>query len=314
MFEKLFQYLRLLFSATEKEVEPPPPTVPEKEEPVAPEKPTTPEEKSDNEDWAQDGSEVQSDVEITVIDESKDYVISGEEAEEETEIGFDGDGDAIPDAIDVFPDIPQAPRGHKQRYLWCLDGGHGKLTRGKRSPVFDNEQLFEYEFNHDIVKRIKKRLDLLGVRYFEVVPDFETVGNILEERVNRANWKRSDLPKIYLSIHSNAGPTRTSNDWVVDRISGIETWFYHSSRSGKRLATVFQRRLIDATGWKNRHIKSRPKNQFYVLRKTKMPAVLTENGFYNNRKQVEALKQDSVRQSIAEAHVRAIIEIETQGL
>ena len=117
-----------------------------------------------------------------------------------------------------------------------------------------------------------------------------------------------------MSIHANAGPTRTPNDWVVDRISGVETWFYHGSRLGKKLATIFQKRLIEATGWKNRHIKSRSKNQFYVLKKTKMPAILTENGFYNNENQVKALQQDSVRQTIAEAHVRAIMEVESQGL
>ncbi len=315
MFEKLFNYLRILFNLSETTTDKPVPTVPKEETPKVPEKPVKEDKEPDIVNWAQDGSEVQSDTVITVIDENKDVVISGDEAIEETEIGFDGDGDDIPDVIDDMPEIPHPETGHKPRYLWCLDGGHGKESRGKRSPVYNgNEQFFEYEFNRDIVERIMKRLDSLGVRYFDVVPDYESVGNILEERVNRANWKQSSLPKIYLSIHSNAGPTRTPNDWVVDRVSGIETWFYHGSRSGRSLATVFQRRLIEATGWKNRHIKSRDKNQFYVLKKTKMPAILTENGFYNNENQVKAMQQDSVRQMIAEAHVRAILEVEAQGI
>lgn len=45
-----------------------------------------------------------------------------------------------------------------------------------------------------------------------------------------------------------------------------------------------------------------------------MPAVLTENGFYNNKNQVIAMQQDSTRQTIAEAHVRAILEIEARGI
>jgi len=315
MFERLIEYLRTLFNLSDTSTDKPVPNVPEEEKPTAPEKPVSEDKEPDIVNWAQDGSEVQSDTIITVIDENKDMVISGEAAAEETEIGFDGDGDNIPDVLDDMPDIPHSGAGHKPRYLWCLDNGHGKKARGKRSPIFNgNEQFFEYEFNRDVVERIMRRLDALGVKYFDVVPDYATVGNILEERVNRANWKRSSLPKIYLSIHSNAGPTRTPNDWVIDRISGIETWFYHGSRSGRKLATVFQKRLIGATGWKNRHIKSRNKNQFYVLKKTKMPAVLTENGFYNNEKQVQALRQDSVRQTIAEAHVRAIMEIEAKGI
>ena len=36
-----------------------------------------------------------------------------------------------------------------------LDNGHGQETPGKRSPVWsDGKQLFEWEFNRDIVRRI----------------------------------------------------------------------------------------------------------------------------------------------------------------
>ena len=38
-----------------------------------------------------------------------------------------------------------------------LDNGHGQETPGKRSPVWaDGSQLFEYEFNRDIVRRIAR--------------------------------------------------------------------------------------------------------------------------------------------------------------
>lgn len=37
-----------------------------------------------------------------------------------------------------------------------LDAGHGYNTKGKRSPVWsDGSQLFEWEFNRDVVKRIR---------------------------------------------------------------------------------------------------------------------------------------------------------------
>ena len=41
-----------------------------------------------------------------------------------------------------------------------------------------------------------------------------------------------------------------------------------------------------------------------------MPSILTENGFYNNKKQALDLMKDEVRQLIADAHVEAIMEIE----
>ena len=227
-----------------------------------------------------------------------------------------------PDEVDIddpvadeVPPTTEEESQHEARYLWCLDNGHGKLTSGKRSPVFDDgkTQFFEYEFNRDIVKRIIKKLDKLGVKYFNVVPEVE-VGNSLEERVNRANNKQSDLPKIYVSIHSNAAPAASSRHWAAPSISGIETWYFHGSAKGRKLASVFHKHLIAKTGWKNRHLKSKSQGQFYVLRKTRMPAVLTENGFYNNKAQAKELMKDSVRQAIADAHVAAILELEEKGL
>lgn len=201
---------------------------------------------------------------------------------------------------------------HRPRYLWCLDNGHGKKTAGKRSPKFNDQQFFEYEFNRDVVKRMMAKMDEIGIEYFNVVPEVD-VDNILEERVKRANVKSSSLPKLYLSIHSNAAPA-AHGKWSAPHISGIETWYYHNNNRGKKMAAVFQKHLIEATGWKNRHIKSRPTKQFYVLKKTNMTAILTENGFYNNEAQCKELMKDTTRQKIAEAHIAAIMEIETQGM
>lgn len=45
-----------------------------------------------------------------------------------------------------------------------------------------------------------------------------------------------------------------------------------------------------------------------------MVSVLTENGFYNNKKEAAKLITDEVRQKIADAHVAAILEIEENGI
>ena len=213
----------------------------------------------------------------------------------------------------VVTDPPAA--SHKQKFLWCLDNGHGKLTAGKRSPIFDDgeTQFFEYEFNRDIVARIIKQLEEKGVAFFNVVPEVK-VGNILEERVNRTNRKKSKLPKLFVSIHANAAPAKSSKDWAPASIKGIETWYFHNSKKGQKVASIFQKHLIEETGFNNRHLKSRPDRQFYVLRKTRMTAILTENGFYNNKAEAAALMTDEVRQQIADAHVKAILEIEENGI
>ncbi len=213
------------------------------------------------------------------------------------------------------PTPPPKP-AHKARYLWCLDNGHGKLQAGKRSPLFDDgkTRFFEYEFNRDIVERIMKVLDEKGVKYFDVVPDFLEVGSFLEERVDRANKKKSDLPKIYVSVHANAGPAPSAESWVSSSIKGAETWFAQNSTKGKKIAAVFQKHIIAKTGMKNRNLKSTAEKPLYVLQKTIMPAILTENGFYNNKEEVADLMKDSFRQKIADAHIDAILEIEKNGI
>jgi N-acetylmuramoyl-L-alanine amidase len=250
----------------------------------------------------QDGSGVNQNQEITTIDE-------------DTMVVIDGVVPVLPVEPVVEPEVPPTPT-RTPRYLWCLDNGHGVKTAGKRSPVFDDgvTQLLEYEFNRDIVVRIAKRLDEEGLRYFDVVPDVDQVGDFLDGRVHRANIKASDIPKVFVSVHSNAGPVATPNDWCAPSISGIETWHYHTSVKGKAIAAVFQQHLIQETGWKNRHLKSRPERQFVVLEKTTMPAILTENGFFNNKEQALELMKPDVRQRIAEAHVKAILEIENSGI
>ncbi len=232
---------------------------------------------------------------------------------------IDSDVDHPPLGPDIGPEAVRPPQPlpiRQPRYMWCLDNGHGKLSQGKRSPLFDDGQtrLFEYEFNRDVVQRIAQRLQEEGVAFFEVMPEVEQVGNALEERVRRANELVTDLSKLFVSVHANAAPAASPEAWCDPAISGIETWFYHNSAKGKKLAAIFQRHLVRATGWKNRHIKSQPQRQFYVLKKTHMPAILTENGFYNNKQQARELIKDEVRQKIAEAHVQAILEVERLGL
>lgn len=214
----------------------------------------------------------------------------------------------VPTPTPVEP-TPTPATQHIARYMWCLDNGHGSKTAGKRSPVFpDGRQLKEYEFNRDIVKRMMTKLDALGVQYYNVVPEVD-VDNFLEGRVYRANIYKSDLPKIFVSIHSNAAPA-PYGQWSAPSISGVETWFFKGNAQGKLIASIFQKHIVAATDWKNRHIKTQSGRQFYVLRHTGMTAVLTENGFYNNEAQCLELLKPEVRERIAQAHVEAIMEIE----
>jgi len=191
------------------------------------------------------------------------------------------------------------------KILWILDNGHGENTPGKRSlQLPDGRQLLEYRFNREVVQRMIALLKDKNLKYHLLVP--EEIDIPLNERVKRANRLNQSHICVLVAVHSNAYGDGTR--FTVPR--GIETYFHESSEAGKKIAQVFQENLVQVTGWKDRGIR---RGNFQIIRETRMPAILTESGFYSNREQLEYLLDPDWRQRIAEAHVEAITEIEAMG-
>lgn len=202
------------------------------------------------------------------------------------------------------------------RFLWVLDNGHARSTSGKRSPVRDDgSQLLEYEFTRDVVARIIAKLGPLGLRHHLLVPELNEDVPV-SERARRANQLRSELPKIYLSVHANAHEDkgRYPDGWTPAH--GIETWCFGPKGEALGLASAFQRHLIASLNWRDRGVRyhERSRQSAAVLRKTTMPAILTENGFYTHREECGRLMSSAAREQIAQAHVDAMLEVEELGL
>ncbi|HMO40354.1 MAG TPA: N-acetylmuramoyl-L-alanine amidase [Saprospiraceae bacterium] len=302
-----------------------------KNEPAQPETPRPRPDKPTENQWPQDAAEVAADTVVIVTNEMDTVVLpptpTGKDKEDFDKDIFAEETTPAPAPTPVPPvtpptpatpaPAPSAPAARKQRYLWCLDNGHGSRTPGKRSPEFEfggkTVRLLEYEFNRDIVRRMIERLEKEGIKYYNVVPEVD-IDDFLQGRVDRANNKRSSIPKIYVSIHANASQAANLNTWGADSASGIETWHHANSAIGRKTAAIFQRHIVEKTGFRNRHLKTTEQLNLFVLRRTNMPAILTENGFYNNRREAVELMKDEVRQKIADAHVEAILEIEKNGL
>lgn len=89
------------------------------------------------------------------------------------------------------------------------------------------------------------------------------------QRASKSNRFGAD---VFISIHYNAF-TRAS-------AQGLETFYYRTSRNGKRLADKFQTSIIKkGLSTKDRGVKQ---GNFYVLRRTRAVAVLLELGFISN--------------------------------
>jgi N-acetylmuramoyl-L-alanine amidase len=97
-----------------------------------------------------------------------------------------------------------------------------------------------------------------------------------------------------VSIHFNGAPNPDAY--------GIET-YYSSGRASAALASSIHRSVLRATGSMDRRVRSRG---FFVLRRTKLPAVLCELGFLTNRGEAKRIASGSYREKLAEAIARAI--------
>ncbi len=99
----------------------------------------------------------------------------------------------------------------------------------------------------------------------------------LVARVNDANSWGAD---IFISLHTNAAASSAAN--------GIETLVYDlNSPIASELAEDILESLVEITGFRSRGVKASP--GLYVLRKTRMPAVLVEMGFITNPAEAELM-------------------------
>ena len=77
--------------------------------------------------------------------------------------------------------------------------------------------------------------------------------------------------------------------------SGIETYHYHTSKNGKRLAEILHRNVLKGTPLRNRGVKTA---NFHVLHETNMPAVLLELGFMDNLVEAQLLLTNTYRYEV----------------
>ncbi len=118
------------------------------------------------------------------------------------------------------------------------------------------------------------------------------------DRTKEANRWGADL---YFSIHIN-GHTNTSANGYEDFI--YPTAPQKTAKIRKAIHNAVSRVWVNA-GRTNRGIKTA---NFQVLRETKMPAVLVENGFITNSQDAGLLKSKSFRAQLVEAMATGIVK------
>ena len=188
-----------------------------------------------------------------------------------------------------------------------IDAGHGIDTPGKRSP----DGLFrEYLWNRQVADLILEGLLSAGVDASLVVTETNDVS--LRNRVNRVNTICNRLGAsnvLLVSIHANAAGNGSA--WM-----NAKGWSCYTSK-GKTKSDQVSECLYDAfeEEFQDRKIRKDMSDgdrdweeNFYVLQKSKCPAVLLENFFYDNREECAWMLQEETKKRIASAAVKGIIK------
>lgn len=193
-----------------------------------------------------------------------------------------------------------------------FDPGHGirQYTAGKRSP---DGTLIEGEWNREMVARLIPDLRVLGFDARCIVPEDKDISR--PERVARANKimrQERDKYWFYISIHVNAANDKDCDkDGWCKTASGFVAYAAPvSSADSKRMAKVMVE-MSHQFGLKGN--RSIPKEGYWtrgweVIRDTAMPAILTESLFMTNPKEVEFLKSEKGKDTIASMHIAGLCE------
>ena len=219
--------------------------------------------------------------------------------------------------------VTPKPSTSESNYIWLFDNGHGGIidgvyqTSGKRSPLWpDGEILYEGEFNRGIVNRLMKLCTDAGIECVNLVDTQEDIS--LSRRTDKANdiyreQKDKDGKScIYVSVHANGFSDESANGWSVYTSEGETKSDIVASVLAKNAAAEFPDEKMRKD---TRDGDADKESNFWVLRKTVMPSILSENFFMTNYSNCHNyLLSEEGRDRIAKIHFQMIQEVEEKKL
>lgn len=197
-----------------------------------------------------------------------------------------------------------------------LGTAHLSSTPGKRSP---DGKFREYAYSRKVCKAVQEELLSRGVDCVIDYIDDDMPGlNSSQELIKRVKIVNTIAKKtdcLYVSIHVNAS---AKSGW--DKATGFAIYTSPGETKSDILATdIFDEasKVLKPIGKSLRKDMSDGdpdfEENFYVLRKTICPAVLTENFFQNTESDVEWLESEEGFKTVVAYHVRGILKYLNRG-
>ena len=202
-----------------------------------------------------------------------------------------------------------------------IDNGHGSQVLGKQSPILDDSikiggeftekgRFKEWKYTRVISHLIVNKLIDMGYDARLVTPEENDAS--LAERIRRINTicnKEGASNVLLISVHANA--VGDSSKWMEGK--GWEAYTTRGKTISDTLADFLYKRAD--SNIKGRKIREdwtdgdRDKEaDFYIIKKAKCAAVLTENFFYDNKDDLRYLTSDEGVHAVVRLHIEGIID------
>lgn len=181
------------------------------------------------------------------------------------------------------------------KHIVCIDPGHGGYDSGAVGPTGIKEK----DITLKVAQKTGSILESKGIkvvytRTSDKVSWPSSEGLDLKKRTEIAN---SMNPNYFVSIHCNSVDNAPS-------AKGTETYYSSGSVLGEKLATNIQNELIKKLSTTNRGTKTA---NFYVLRNSNSPAILTELEFISNAETEKDLNSEEFQNKCAQAIANGVL-------
>lgn len=183
----------------------------------------------------------------------------------------------------------------------AIDAGHYKGTPGRRClAALDPAQTGEWELNRRVADKLEELLAGYDCQVLRV--DDKTGDKLVDlgDRVAAANGWPAD---VYLSIHHNASIKGGSGGGcVVYTAPGCQA-------KSKALQRAVYGAVVSRTGLVGNRATPMMERGLYVLRRTKMPAILIECGFMDSATDVPVILGPYFGEQVADGLLAALVEV-----
>ena len=177
----------------------------------------------------------------------------------------------------------------------AIDAGHGGSDPGAIGPT----NYMEKTATLAVAKRVQALLEQAGARVIMTRQEdrdvFGPKASDVEELNARSTVANNRKADVFLSIHMNA--------FTDPSVGGTSTYYYQKTKYDSMLAQSLQTSLVEAGKLQDRRVNQA---NFYVIKRTRMPAALIELAFISNPDEEKLLSLPDFQQKMSLGIVRGL--------